>query len=269
KPIPRLPEKIGIVTSETGAVIQDIRTVLARRYPAARLLLFPVRVQGDGAASEIVRAIEYFNHPANPDHKPDVLIVGRGGGSLEDLWPFNDETVARAIFNSEIPIISAVGHETDMTIADLVADLRAGTPSMAAELAAPSRDEVLQNISGAIGHIGDVVQVSIDAYRRQINSVLESYAFNAPRREIDRKLQRLESVLLRMESALQQKWVVQNAHFKSLRERLTVLGHENVLARGYVMVLKEGKSVRSALDLKEGDRASLAFKDGIREVDVK
>lgn len=269
KPIPRLPEKIGIVTSETGAVIQDIRTVLARRYPAARLLLFPVRVQGDGAASEIVQAIAYFNHPVNPGHKPDVLIVGRGGGSLEDLWPFNDETVARAIYNSEIPIISAVGHETDMTIADLVADLRAGTPSMAAELAVPSRDEVLQNISGAIGHIGDVVQVTIDAYRRQISSVLESYAFNAPRLEVERKLQLLESIQLRMESALQHKWVVQNAHFKSLRDRLKVLGHENILARGYALVLKDGKPVRSAAELKEGDRATLTFKDGAKEVDVR
>ncbi|NTW50378.1 MAG: exodeoxyribonuclease VII large subunit [Chlorobiales bacterium] len=269
KTIPRLPEKIGIVTSETGAVIQDIRTVLARRYPAARLMLVPVRVQGDGAAAEIVRAIKYFNHPANPNHKPDVLIVGRGGGSLEDLWPFNEESVARAMYKSEIPVISAVGHETDMTIADLVADLRAGTPSMAAELAAPSKDDVLQNISGAIDHIGSAIEVSIDAYRRQINSILESYAFNRPRREIDRKLQLLESIRRQMESGLRHKWVVQNAHFKALGDRLKLLGHENILARGYVLVLKEGKPVRSASELNEGDKATLTFKDGIKEVGVK
>lgn len=269
KVIPRLPEKIGIVTSETGAVIQDIRTVLARRYPAARLMLFPVRVQGDGAAEEIVRAIEYFNHPAKSQHKPDVLIVGRGGGSLEDLWPFNDEAVARAIYNSQIPVISAVGHETDMTIADLVADLRAGTPSMAAELAAPSKDEVLQNISGVVDQIGDVIEVSIDAYRRQISSILESYAFNRPRRDVDRKLQSLETTRREMDSGLRHKWVVQNAHFKALRDRLKLLGHENILARGYALVVKNGKPVRSASELKAGDEATLAFKDGTKQVEVK
>ncbi len=145
KPLPKYPSRIGIVTSETGAVIRDIVTIISRRYPIVRLLLYPARVQGDGAAQDIVRGIHAFQrmHPAK---RPDVLIIGRGGGSIEDLWPFNEEIVARAIFRCDIPIISAVGHEVDFTISDFVADVRAPTPSAAAELAVPDQQAIRQNL---------------------------------------------------------------------------------------------------------------------------
>jgi len=268
KELPRLPERIGVVTSPTGAVIQDIKTVLARRYPAARLMLFPVRVQGDGAAEEVEAAISYFNAQTGKK-RPDVLIVGRGGGSLEDLWAFNEEVVARAIFASEIPIISAVGHESDMSIADLVADVRAATPSMAAELAAPSRDEIQSGVESALQQMAYSIESKIDGGFRQISSILGSYAFNRPLRTIENKLQQVENSVQEMEHGLVQRWVHEHSRFKLADGKLNVLGHESILKRGYALVLKDGKPVHSADALSAGDLAKLNFQDGEKTVRVE
>jgi len=268
KELPRLPERIGVVTSPTGAVIQDIKTVLARRYPAARLMLFPVRVQGDGAAEEVEAAISYFNAQTGKK-RPDVLIVGRGGGSLEDLWAFNEEVVARAVFASEIPIISAVGHESDMSIADLVADVRAATPSMAAELAAPSRDEIQSGVESALQQMAYSIESKIDGGFRQISSILGSYAFNRPLRTIENKLQQVENSVQEMEHGLVQRWVHEHSRFKLADGKLNVLGHESILKRGYALVLKDGKPVHSADALSAGDLAKLNFQDGEKTVRVE
>ncbi|ACF14133.1 exodeoxyribonuclease VII, large subunit [Chloroherpeton thalassium ATCC 35110] len=268
KDLPRLPELIGVVTSPTGAVIQDIQTVLARRYPAAQLTLFPVRVQGEEAMAEIVAAISYFNRQTGKN-RPDVLIVGRGGGSLEDLWAFNEESVARAIFASGIPIISAVGHETDITIADLVADVRAATPSMAAELAAPSHDEIQASIDGALQQMAFSIASKIEGNYRQVNSILGSYAFNRPVRTIENKRQQVENQIQQMERGLVQKWMQADARFKLAEGKLYLLGHENILKRGYALVLKDGKPIRQASSLSAGDLAKLKFQDGEKTVRVE
>jgi len=180
KPIPRIPRRIGMITSPTGAVIRDMSDVFARRFPAAELLLYPVQVQGERAVESIVRALRYFNDPPKPEHKPDVLIVARGGGSSEDLQAFNDEAVAEAIYRSAIPVISAVGHETDLSVADMVADLRAGTPSIAAERAVPDREELLRLIDNLVNRQSILMEGLISGAQLQVDSITSSYAFNRP-----------------------------------------------------------------------------------------
>ncbi|MBC8044569.1 MAG: exodeoxyribonuclease VII large subunit, partial [Rhizobacter sp.] len=204
KALPRLPETIGIITSPTGAVIEDIRSVFARRYPSARLILCPVRVQGETAKDEIVAALNYLNRlapsseiksptkPATKYTRPDVIILGRGGGSIEDLWAFNEARVARAIYNSEIPVISAVGHQTDFTISDAVADLRAGTPSMAAELCSPSQPEILASLAATVQLLATSLSVQIQSKQNAIDGLLQSYGFNKPLRNVETLMQRLD-----------------------------------------------------------------------------
>lgn len=260
KPLPRLPEIIGIITSPTGAVIEDMKSVLARRYPSARLLLAPVRVQGETAKEEIVAALRFFN--AMETGKPDVLIVGRGGGSLEDLWAFNEETVARAIAASQIPVISAVGHQTDITIADLVADVRAGTPSMAAELAAPAAPEILTGIDRTIAALGDTLLSSIDAHRQQLYSLTESYVFNKPRRKLETLMQHLDMVEMKLGDALHHKFLARQSRLAAASERLQSLSPELVMQRGFALVFKDGSLVRSAKDFSTGDVFTLRFADG-------
>src|SRR5690625_122174 len=181
KPLPEFPETIGVVTSGSGAALHDILTVLQRRYPAVRVLLCPVQVQGIGAAEEIADAIECFNRQHHdPAFRADVLIVGRGGGSLEDLWAFNEEVVARAIAASSIPVVSAVGHETDFSIADFVADLRAATPSIAADLCVPDRRELMAALRGSIVRMSQCQRDRIERNRRLITGILESRAMHRP-----------------------------------------------------------------------------------------
>jgi len=178
KPIPKFPQKIGVVTAITGAAIRDITTTLNRRYPLAEVIVFPALVQGSGAAPSIVKAIQH----AQKSHGIDVLIVGRGGGSIEDLWAFNEEIVARAIVESSIPIISAVGHETDTTIADYVADLRAPTPTAAAELAVPNQIELLQHLMNRTSQLVHLMTSMITQNKQRLNRVLTSYPIAYPER---------------------------------------------------------------------------------------
>ncbi len=178
KPIPKFPQKIGVITATTGAAIRDITTTLNRRYPLAEVLIFPALVQGSGAAPSIVKAI----HHAQNNHGVDVLIVGRGGGSIEDLWAFNEEIVARAIVASGIPVISAVGHETDTTIADYVADLRAPTPTAAAELAVPNQIELLQHLMNRTSQLVHLMTTMISQDKKRLNRVMSSYPLAYPER---------------------------------------------------------------------------------------
>ncbi len=259
KPLPEYPSSIGIVTSETGAALQDIRSVLERRMPSLDLILAPVRVQGAGAADEIADAIRALNRLGGID----VMIVGRGGGSLEDLWPFNEEVVARAIAASRIPVISAVGHEIDFSIADFVADLRAPTPSAAAELVVRDRAEILENLRTMCYTMQDSVTTRVEMLRERVRSLTSSYAFNRPRdviREFVQRLDELDRGLSRSFSRLQES--VRQRH-ESLGLRLEALSPRNVLARGYALVRTEGRVVSQAARLRSGDRATIEFADGI------
>ena len=287
KAIPLLPAHIGIVTSPTGAAIRDILKVLLRRFPNVHVVLAPVRVQGDGAAEDIAAAIDLFNCRGGVD----VLIVGRGGGSLEDLWCFNEEAVARAIARSAIPVISAVGHEVDFTISDFVADLRAPTPSAAAEMVVGQKDafaEMLDQMSGRL--VRALRERSLTARNRLI-AAGRSYVFREPRTMIRDFRQRLGVAGLQMRHGLQerfaagqqrtdesnlrlggtmQKWqAVCRGELKAQELRLRALNPLAVLERGYSLTKdRAGRIVRSADDVKEGDRVFTTLARGALESEV-
>lgn len=216
QPIPTYPKKIGIVTASTGAVIRDINTTIKRRYPLVKMVLFPVAVQGEQAVSTISRAIEQ----ANEHLDIDVLIVGRGGGSIEDLWAFNEEAVARAIFSSKIPIISAVGHETDTTIADFVADLRAPTPTAAAEIAVPSQIELLDKIQRIQRTIQQMYQFKINESKKQLLTLQQSYPLQYPDRLYRPFIERLADLESRFERSAKQSLTNFNVQLDYLNQRL-------------------------------------------------
>jgi len=265
KPIPEFPERIGIVTSETGAALQDIKSVLSRRHPSVEVLLAPVRVQGAGAAEEIAEAIKRMNRIGNLD----VLIVGRGGGSLEDLWAFNEEVVARAIYASKIPIISAVGHEIDFSIADFVADLRAPTPSAAAELVVRDRTELLEDIANLCYTMRGVLDNRISDFRSQTASLVTSYTFNRPRdmiREYSQSVDELDRNLVVSFAHVAQ--MVRQRH-DSLRHQLQALNPHGVLKRGYAIVRKDGRIISSANSLHRDDEANIQFHNGTVGVKVE
>ncbi|GJQ20626.1 MAG: exodeoxyribonuclease 7 large subunit [Bacteroidia bacterium] len=257
KPLPQFPQRIGLVTSPTGAAIQDVRSVLSRRFPSLEVIVAPVRVQGPGAADEIAGAIRDMNAFGGVD----VLIVGRGGGSLEDLWAFNEEIVARAIAESDIPVISAVGHEIDYSIADFVADLRAPTPSAAAELVIRDRTELVDILSNICYTLKERIQDRIDFLGDRIQRLITSYTFNRPRDLLRQYVQRLDeldrSLLLSTGHALES---AVNRHI-SLHQQLEALSPQNVLRRGYALVRKDGRIVTRARELGEGEGAEIQFLD--------
>ena len=268
KPLPDIPEKIGLITSATGAVIEDMSNVLSRRFPAARLLLYPVKVQGEEAAENVTAALTYFNKPGDPAHRPDVIIVARGGGSLEDLQAFNEERVALAIFDSEIPVISAIGHETDVTIADMVADMRAGTPSIAAEIAAPDTQELLRHCDSLLKNQSSALQAKVEGIERQVDSLLGSYAFNRPQVRLEQLHEQLNHLVRYMsrsaESAIRQV----ERDFSSVAERLALLDYRKTLERGYTLVRQNSSFVTSRTSLRKGAGATVIFHDGETKVEV-
>ena len=266
RPLPRYPERIGIITSSTGAVIEDMKMILARRYPAAQLMLYPARVQGDGAVEELIAGVQCFNC-LQP--RPDVLILARGGGSIEDLWPFNSEALAYAIRNSEIPVVSAVGHETDFTIADYAADVRASTPSMAAEIVAPLAQQVLEDIEATMRSLRTTLQTSVQQHLAHIHSVVNSYAFNRPKRELVTLLQRLDYAEERLERSIAERMRTYQTLLEHAAQRLSALGHENILKRGYIVAFKQGHAISSAQAAQPGDELLLHFHDGVRRVRVE
>jgi len=259
KPIPEYPEHIGIVTSETGAALQDIRSVLLRRFPSVEVILVPVRVQGVGAAEEIAAAIKDLNLYGNVD----VMIVGRGGGSLEDLWAFNEEIVARAIYDSRIPVISAVGHEIDFSIADFVADLRAPTPSAAAEMVVKDRSELIEVLRNMWYTMHRSIEEMLSSLRDSVGGFVTSYAFNRPRDLLRESSQRVDELERGLHVAASHILQLAERSQRALGQRLEALSPKAVLLRGYTIVRKQGKIVVSSDDLDEGDVAAIQFHDGI------
>jgi len=258
KPLPPFPERIGVVTSITGAAFRDIVSVLRRRFPALEVIIRHVPVQGEGAAEEIVRAIEEFNAWG----QVDVLIVGRGGGSIEDLWAFNEEIVARAIYDSKLPIVSAVGHEIDFTIADFVADVRAPTPSAAAEIIIRSREEFLELLRQSVYTMNDFVTEKIQSGRKEVETILGSYAFNQPRDLLQNRMQYIDDLLRRLGQGMNVLLERRRLDAISLSRQLSHLSPDNVLQRGYAMVRLDGEIIPEASLLSKGNLIEIQFRDG-------
>ena len=259
KPLPQYPRTIGIVTSSAGAAVHDILRILHKRYPVCSVRLLPVRVQGVEAPDEIAAAIAY----ANSHRLADVLIVGRGGGSIEDLWSFNDERVARAIYASEIPVISAVGHEPDVTISDFVADVRAATPSNAAELAVPDQDALRQVLDSMSNAMVTAVSSRIQVSKRHLQMLHESHALQNPMMYLDRKQSLLQLLSNRMISCQERHITVNRKRFLSQTAKLDALSPLKVLTRGYAMVqTEEAAVVRSVKQVSLNEIIEITLSDG-------
>ncbi len=258
KPIPQIPKRVGVVTSSTGAAIQDIFNVLKRRYPACEVVVRPAQVQGEGAAQDIARAIEEFNACGGAD----VLIVGRGGGSVEDLWAFNEEIVARAVYNSHIPIISAVGHETDYSICDFVADLRAPTPSAAAELAVPDRAELKAELLAYKQQLFTFVRNEIAFQRNKLTAIEKSGALKDPIVKINDSRKNLAYLSERLGDMAEARLKAKKLEFSGLVGKLDALSPLGVIARGYALVSKDGSLLTSVSAVSEGDNIKIKLSDG-------
>ena len=259
KPIPRYPERIAVITSSAGAAVHDIIRVLRKRWPVAKVVLLPVRVQGVEAPPEIAGALRY----ANKYRVADVIITGRGGGSIEDLWAFNDERVARAIYASELPVISAVGHEPDVTIADFVADLRAATPSNAAELVAPDVSELRDAIRSASARLDQAIGRSLSQRRTALTELASRRVMQSPTGFIDQRRLELDSIRLRLDAAATGRLHRERQEFARLAAKLDALSPLKVLGRGYSIALDaEGRAVREAGQLKAGDKLDLRLSRG-------
>ena len=259
KPIPSLPRRVGIITSPTGAAIRDIINVTGRRYPQGELLIFPSLVQGEQAAAYLAGGIRYFNRAANVD----VIIIGRGGGSIEDLWAFNDERLAREIAASAIPVISAVGHETDFTICDFVADLRAPTPSAAAELVFPDRAALKAELQAKLSKIGALVRSDVAAKREKLNLLASSRAMRAPAAVIAEKQMRIDELAVRMHNAMDKQMQSRAQGLAANIGRLEALSPLAVLSRGYAVTYREdGELVTSVEPIKEGQGITVRYQDG-------
>ncbi len=262
KPIPRYPMRIAVITSGAGAAVRDIIRVLGKRWPIAKVIILPVRVQGVEAPPEIVGAIKY----ANRFRIADLIITGRGGGSIEDLWAFNDERVARAIFASEIPVISAVGHEPDITIADYVADLRAATPSNGAELASPDAGELSDALDACHVRIYNAERAKLRAMRDRITELSEKKVLTDPKNYIDARREALDHMQMKMISAQERQISAYKHKFASLAASLDAMSPLKVLGRGYAIAENEnGIVIRSKHDVKAGDKITVKLqKDSIR-----
>ncbi len=265
--LPAFPETIGVITSGEGAAIHDILSVLERRFPIVRVLRLPVAVQGPDSGRQIQEAIELFNAETGT-LRPDLMIVGRGGGSVEDLWAFNEERVARAIFASAIPIVSAVGHETDFSIADFVADVRAATPSMAAEVAVPDRNELLNILAGLASHLGSRMQTRLDASRRTVEALGRSHALGRLPDRIERDVMHVRAQSGRLVDSLQSRTRFAEEKVRGLTRALVSLDPDRPLARGFARITKNGAPVAKAADLSIGDHISLTLSDGSRKATV-
>ena len=262
--IPLMPKTIGVLTSQTGSVIRDIINVSTRRNPNVNIRLFPVPVQGEGAAEKIADGIRFMN-----DNKlADVLILARGGGSLEDLWPFNEEIVAHAIYNSEIPIISAVGHETDFSISDFVADLRAPTPSAAAELAVPDVYELKQKINTYQNRLRLSLIKKVEIMKLRYEKCMSSRVFKEPLRNINDNYLKIDSYVKRLENIISVKQKEERTKYVELVAKLEALSPLKTLTRGFSITEKNNKIVKSAKDLKTGDKIAVRFVDGERQASV-
>ena len=287
KKIPRMPKKIGIVTASTGAAIRDILTTIKRRYPIVETILFPALVQGKEAGADIARKIGIAN-----SYDIDVLIVGRGGGSIEDLWPFNEEIVARAIYDSKVPVISAVGHEVDFTISDFVADLRAPTPTAAAELAVVDQKTVLEYLMSVKTRSYNAINQIIKKDSVKLENLQSSFVLKKPSHIYEVKEQKLDMIIDRINLSIKNildqtrirlfkssnSYVLENPrilyqfreqHLGKLIEKLDVLNPMNTLKRGYAIVKSDGKVVSDSLKLKKGMSLDIELRDGIVQTKIE
>lgn len=265
KPLPKYPGTIGIVTSSAGAAVHDMLRILRKRYPLARVRLLPVRVQGVEAPDEIAGAIRY----ANIHRLADLLIVGRGGGSIEDLWAFNDERVAHAIYQSDIPVISAVGHEPDVTISDFVADLRAATPSNAAELAVPDQDALRQSLDSISAAMATALSRQLTAARRQYQLLAAHPALQSPVGYLEQRRKSLELLKNKLISAQSHQISNQKAKYIAMTAKLDAMSPLKVLSRGYAMAqTDEGCVLKSVHQVNSGDHITITVSDGALSADV-
>ncbi len=264
KKIPLMPKVIGVLTSKTGSVIKDIINVSTRRNPNCYIRLYPVPVQGDGAAVKIAEGIEFMNK----NKLADVIILARGGGSLEDLWPFNEEIVAHSIYNSEIPIISAVGHETDFTIADFVADLRAPTPSAAAELAVPDVYELEQKINSYRDRLRMALIKKTEIMRLRYEKCMSSHVFKEPTRRINENYILLDKYIKQLENEISKIQEREKTKYLELIAKLDAYSPLKTLLRGYSITEKQGKIVKSVNELEKDDIIKIKLSDGNKEAKV-
>ena len=286
KPIPRIPKRVGIVTASTGAAIRDIMTTIKRRFPICETILFPTLVQGENAKDDIVRNIKRAE-----DYDLDVLIVGRGGGSIEDLWPFNEEVVARAIYDCKIPVISAVGHEVDFTIADFVADLRAPTPTAAAELAVPNMSDLKKHIDQLSIRLNEAIYKKVNYLKLYLDSVKNSFVIKNPgvmfenrKQSLDLMNTKLNELMLgkvdKMKNELEKikkSYVLTNPKLlykdnvvclKNIIDKLELLNPLNILSRGYSITYMNDKALKSVKEVKKDDILKVKLYDGMLEAKV-
>lgn len=285
KKLPRIPKKVGVITAATGAAVKDIISTINRRFPLTEIILFPTLVQGVGAKENIVKMINEAN-----ESDVDVIILGRGGGSIEDLWAFNEEIVARAIYNSNKPIVSAVGHEIDFTISDFVSDMRAPTPTGAAELVVPSKVEIQSYLNDYKGRIISVINKKIKSYTDTFSKLKSTYILKNPismyeidEQKLDNMLEKLGSIMTykleREKSELNNlsKMISPNIlnrldkekiKLENIETKLNLLNPENILKKGYTLTLVEGKIVKSINSVKKGSIIDTKFSDGIIKSEV-
>ena len=259
--IPLMPKVIGVLTSKTGAVIRDIINVSTRRNPNVYIRLLPVPVQGEGAAEKIADGIKFMNE----NNLADVLILARGGGSLEDLWPFNEEIVARAVYDSKIPIISAVGHETDFSISDFAADLRAPTPSAAAELAVPDVYEVKRKIESFQDRLRMALLKKVEVMKLRYDKCMASSVFKEPLRKVNDNYLLIDNFIKRLESLVKIEQEKEKNRYIELISKLDALSPLKTLSRGYSLIEKNGKIIKSKSEVQKGDKVELTFTDGKKQ----
>ena len=262
--IPLMPKLIGVLTSQTGSVIRDIINVSTRRNPNVQIRLYPVPVQGEGAAEKIADGIRFMNE----NNLADVLILARGGGSLEDLWPFNEEIVAHAIYNSKLPIISAVGHETDFSISDFVADLRAPTPSAAAELAVPDIYEIKQKINVYQNRLRMSLVKKVEIMKLRYEKCMNSRVFKEPTRNINDNYLRIDNYIKRLENTIKIKQKEEKTKYIELVSKLDTLSPLKTLTRGYSIIESDNKIINSYKKLSTGDKVKLKFYDGQKDAEI-
>lgn len=265
RPIPKFPKRIGIITSPTGAAVRDIINIATRRYNLASLILFPSLVQGEEAAGQLISGIDYFNITESVD----VIIIGRGGGSIEDLWAFNDEYLARAIYNSKIPVISAVGHEIDFTICDFVADLRAPTPSAAAELATPNLADIVAKIDGFKSRSILAISSLIEEYKTRLEYISSSKVFKSPISMLEIPKLRLSGAKKEFISTFTRAVMTKRNDFSQKVAKINALNPLSILSRGFATVTSdEGKTIKSINDIEKNSKISIRFLDGSAQATI-
>lgn len=263
RPIPFMPQKIGVVTAIDGAALRDIVSIARRRFPVIEIIIAPAKVQGSGSADSIVDAISLLNSKKDID----VIIVARGGGSIEDLWSFNEEKVARAIYNSKIPVVTGVGHEVDFTIADYVSDLRAPTPSAAIEIITPDGEELSEVITGNVSHIVKLINLKIRDYKDVVTSTINSYGFRSPRDLIRNKYQTLDNLIYKIIQSADVKFLITRNRLNLIESKIGIHDIQKTLKKGFVLVKQDDKFISRAKEFVEDKPAKLKFYDN--EVSVR